>query len=139
MNPQFKRCKICGKIFQGRMSEYCEECLRSMDEKFVRVRDYLYEKPNATVMEVVEETGVDEETITLLLQDGRLQMRDTRGMLRCEKCGRPIQGGRLCENCRRSMSSLLERGAQSAEREKRAKQQDATLNGGFKSNVLRKK
>ena len=137
MGSQFKRCKLCGRIFQGRVSEYCEECLRKMDEKFIKVRNYLYEYPNATVMEVVEETGVDEETILRLLEDGRLQMRDVRGMLRCEKCGRPIQGGRLCENCKRSVNSLLERSARIAEREKRAKQENRTHNGGFKSDIVR--
>ena len=138
MDAQFKRCKLCGRIFQGRMSDYCEECLKKMDEKFVKVRDYLYDNPNATVREVMEETGVDEETITLLLQDGRLQMKDTRGMLHCEKCGRPIQSGRLCESCRKSVSSLLKRGAEIAERERRAKLQEETAKGGYKSDILKR-
>ncbi len=132
MNPQFKRCKKCGTLFQSRLGsrDYCDACTKAMDEKFVIVRDYLYDYPNATVRQVVEDTGIEEEIIESLVGDGRLQMRSSDGLLHCEKCGRVIQSGRLCPKCQDTVNALIKKGAEIAQKNKAIKE-----NRGFKSNV----
>lgn len=143
MNGQFKRCKRCGAIYQNRSGSYCEKCFKEMDEKYVLIRDYLYDNPNATPKEVMDETGVEESIILLFLKEGRLQMKSAEGLIRCEKCGKPITHGNLCDNCRNAMSKLLDKGLEMAARNNPAashgkKSEASAPNGGYKSSLLKK-
>lgn len=137
MALSFKTCKRCGNIFQNFMGEYCESCQKEIDQIYVAVRDFLYDNPNATVKEVVEETGAEENLILDFLKDGRLEMTTANGLLRCEKCGKAISSGRMCDACKQSLSNVLTRSLEtSAARRKAAARAD---DKGYKSNLLKKK
>ena len=109
MSGGFKKCQWCGSIFSYVGHAFCPKCLTELDEKFVKIRKYLYENPNANVEMVAEATEVEAKVIKHFLREGRLQLKTSGGStLTCEKCGAPVTSGRLCENCMKNLSSQME-------------------------------
>jgi len=103
-----RNCKECGKIFQyDGISKLCYECRKKDDENYKVVKEYLYENPKATIIQVSEATGVSEEKILRYLREGRLEITgDHPGfVLDCERCGKAIRTGRFCSEC----AGLIER------------------------------
>mgnify|MGYP001295781955 CR=1 FL=1 len=93
-------CTRCGKIFRpvgGR--KMCPQCLEADQKDFAAVRDYLKENPGAHIAAVSEATGVPVKRIQEYLREGRLVLAASADWLRCERCGAPLQTGRLCAKC----------------------------------------
>jgi len=88
-------CRECGKLFLKISSDICPECQKKEEEDFNRVKDYLKENPNAKIAEIMEGTGVTETRINKFIRAGRLSIKPT-----CESCGKAIDSGRLCPECR---------------------------------------
>lgn len=93
-----KKCKGCGSIFDG-ITPYCSRCMQEIDYRYKNVRDYLYENPDETVDQVSEATGTPKWMIVYYLRDGRLNVKDASGYIRCEQCGKPLTTGRYCPDC----------------------------------------
>ncbi len=104
MNISIKYCKLCGKPFNYKVNVYCSGCLGIIDESFEKCRLYLDKKDDIDISKLSEDTGVPEKIILLLLKEGRLEMEDS---LLCERCGRPVISGRLCNECSNSLISEL--------------------------------
>lgn len=101
-----KTCRNCGKIFQFRGSYTCPECVREIDNLFVKVRDFIYRNPRANVETICEETGADSDMILDWLREGRLLASEgSMPLLKCTKCGAPITTGQLCTKCANSLMS----------------------------------
>ncbi|SFQ02976.1 MerR family transcriptional regulator [Caldicoprobacter faecalis] len=94
-----RNCKRCNRLFQYNGIKYCPSCVMELDEMFKKVRDYLYEHPDATIIEVSEATGVEEKIILEFLREGRLELKEPSPVLTCERCGKPITTGRMCKEC----------------------------------------
>lgn len=98
--PQF--CKKCGGAMKFRgVGEYmCEHCGFLQYDDYGKVRNGLESFPGMTIAETEQRTGVSQRTIRKLLKEGRIMLtEDSKVMLSCEKCGKKIRFGRLCENC----------------------------------------
>ncbi len=112
------RCKRCGAIFQKVIDrDLCPSCLEKEEEEFRRVKEFFRQHPRARLEEVSEATGVDKKVILEFLREGRLQVTEgTEPLfeLFCERCGKPIASGRLCDECRSKVVQLI----QSAEEKK---------------------
>lgn len=101
-----RNCSVCGRLFahqQGRT--VCSRCREQEEEQYMVVRKYVRDHPGATVFEVAEETGVEEEIILQFLRDGRLQSKGFTEVLECMRCGTRIDGGKYCPNCLRELDS----------------------------------
>ncbi len=96
---EIRNCKRCNRLFQYNGIKYCASCLMELDEMYKKVRDYLYEHPDATIIEVSEATGVEEKIILEFLREGRLELKEPSAVLTCERCGKPITMGRMCKEC----------------------------------------
>jgi len=51
--PDIRNCKRCGRLFNyigGR--PICQDCKKQDEEEFKRVKEYLYEHPKASIIEV---------------------------------------------------------------------------------------
>ncbi|MBD5559255.1 MAG: flagellar protein [Clostridia bacterium] len=107
MSVQFKKCKTCGRIFDGYGLE-CYECVEENERQFNLVKDYIWEHPKASMQEIVEDTGVNEKLIIRFLKEGRLEFDNASGLIVCEKCGAPITGGTLCRNCKEKLSKAMD-------------------------------
>lgn len=107
MGSTIRQCKSCGQLFQSFGADICPECAEELDRCFSEVKRYVYDHPEATVMDIVQGTGVEEKTVLRFLREGRLSVNAPEGSVRCEECGAPITGGRFCSVCRSRLEGLL--------------------------------
>lgn len=114
-----KQCKMCKKLFQSLGQTHCLDCMEKLDDYFITVRDFLYSNPNAGIMEISENTGVDVKYVLEFIREDRLTLNSLSDVLKCERCGAEIRSGRYCKNCK----TYMERTLQTAE-SKIAKQQE---------------
>lgn len=105
---QVRQCRICGRLFQSMGNFMCHECEERLDQEFRLVRDYLYQHPGADITEISRETEVSERSILQFLKEERLTLSVPSESIRCEHCGKPIPGGKICTDCKERLSKLLD-------------------------------
>lgn len=105
-----RNCRRCNRIFQYRGSKYCPACTVDLDGIFVEVRDYIYDNPKATVIDVSNGLEVDEEIILEFLKEGRLVLTSPSLDYVCERCEKPIVTGRFCKDCIDELDSEMRKG-----------------------------
>lgn len=97
-------CKKCNGFmtYQG-VGEYtCDRCGFLDYDDYGRVRNFIERKPGANTIEIEKATGVSQRTIRKMLKEGRFMLtEDSRAMLYCEICRKPIRFGRFCVECER--------------------------------------
>ena len=106
------QCSLCKKPFQSIGGKVCGECLKKLDEDFIKVRDYIDENKRSDIDKIAEETGVSKQAILYLLKDGRLIINDAEaggGMLFCEICKKPINTGRMCKDCKGRVALTMQK------------------------------
>jgi len=94
-----RNCKHCNRLFQYQSSKYCPNCVIELDKVFMVIREYIYENPDSTIVEVSENTGVDNEIIMDFLREGKLELKEASLMLECRSCGKAIKTGVMCKDC----------------------------------------
>lgn len=103
-----KTCRNCGRIFQSRGAYICPDCMHEIDAKFVKVRNYMYENPKASIEEICEENDVTAEMVMSWLREGRLIVADNAvPLINCSSCGKPIVSGRLCVECTSGLNTRV--------------------------------
>lgn len=103
-------CLRCGNMFlyTGIGKCICENCKKEDEEAFQSVKNYIYNHPLATLMEVSKETEVRVIRIKNYLKDGRLVIADNSPIfINCEICGVSIKYGRFCRSCADSLSGEM--------------------------------
>lgn len=104
-----KNCKTCGRLFNYMGGPtICPSCHKKIEDKFQEVKQYLEEKPNASVNQVAEENDVTVKQIKQWIREERLSLSEASvdGVL-CEHCGVPICSGRFCDKCKAAMQNTL--------------------------------
>lgn len=103
-------CKICGKLFNYTNGlKVCPSCSKKMEDKFVQVKEYIYEHHTASMAEVANEFDIPTQQIKHWVREERLAFsEDSPVTLNCESCGATIRTGRFCINCKKSMSNKFE-------------------------------
>ena len=93
-------CLLCGKPFMkfGR-KQICRDCEYKEEEYFQKVREYLYDYPNASVEEVSQQTEVNDKIIVDWVKEGRLERAGLTMSYPCQMCGKSIHSGRVCHSC----------------------------------------
>ena len=106
---EIRNCPRCGKIFTYFTRPICNRCIDIEEGEFNVVKDYIYENPGATISEVAQETEVSVDKIMRFLREERLEIKSENSnlVLGCEKCGRSINSGRFCENCKGQIAGEL--------------------------------
>lgn len=102
-----KKCKLCSNLFEYRGVEFCTECMEKIDEAFVTIRDYVYQFPNASTQEIIDETGVDGRYVNYLLKSGRLKAVARNAGSSCERCGKHTTSGRYCPECAQKLAKVF--------------------------------
>ncbi|MEN6351333.1 MAG: TIGR03826 family flagellar region protein [Syntrophomonas sp.] len=103
-----RNCSQCGRIFPYQGRNICPKCLEKEEDDFQLVRRFVRDHPGASVIEVSEETGIEEDKILQFLRDGRLQSKGLAKVLSCERCGKPLSTGRLCEQCTKEVAAEIQ-------------------------------
>lgn len=104
----FTNCSRCGKLFNSIDSPICKECQKELEEKFLQVRDYIRENPTKNMNQVAEDNEVSVRQLQRWVKEEKLCFtKDSGVMIECEQCGKPIQTGRFCKECKGKMTNKL--------------------------------
>jgi len=107
LSLELRNCPQCGKVFARISRDLCPDCIAQEDKIIKQIQQYLDENTNATISDINEGTGIPVDKIIVLLQEGRLITRENSGLLKCERCGKPIPRGRFCGECGKTLARLL--------------------------------
>lgn len=132
-----KKCENCGVFFGAEGNEtLCENCraphgkkaLITGDvehDKFTNARAIVYDQPQITPKELVEELNNRGIAITIsevmrYVTEGRLTLVTVDGGTYCTGCGRKIQIGTMCSDCSDKLDRFR-KPAQAPKKEEKAK------------------
>ncbi len=84
-------------------------CKNKLEEKFDKVKRYIYENKDATLAQISEENEVSVPQLRQWIREERLSFTsDSVIGLECEKCGAIIKTGRFCDKCKKEVANNLE-------------------------------
>lgn len=104
-------CKKCGglMLFQGVGEYQCDKCGFYDYDDYGKVRNFIEKKPGASTVEIERVTGVNQRTIRKMLREGRFMLTvDSKVLLHCDNCRKPIRFGKLCEECEKAAQKQKE-------------------------------
>lgn len=99
---ELDNCARCDAVFVKTMRDICPKCYQEEEEAFETVYRFLSKRENreATLMEIVEKTRVEEELIIKFIREQRLRTSQFPKLAYpCERCGVHIVTGKLCQSC----------------------------------------
>ncbi len=107
---EVRNCPQCGRLFNYIRTNLCPVCVKEAEEEFQKVRIHLRDNPNISIIELAEETDVEEEKIIQWIREGRIESKGLKGSsLKCEDCGVPISSGSKCEKCKQELADGFSR------------------------------
>lgn len=96
-------CPNCDLLFvKNKFRDVCEKCWKEEEKAYDTVSKFMRKRENraATILQVVEATGVSEDLILKFIKSGRFQLTHFPNFgYPCDKCGTIIREGRLCGSC----------------------------------------
>jgi Zn finger protein HypA/HybF involved in hydrogenase expression len=96
-------CKFCGKVFDSfNLSKTCKHCEENMGAYFEKIKEYLADNPGATTSDTCVDLGLSAAIVSFFIKEERLIAKSLNGklVLKCQSCGKPIETGQLCFNCK---------------------------------------
>ena len=105
--PKIKNCPLCHQLYIETGQGMCRDCYAKQEEKARIVISYVKDHPKATVEEVADATEIDLAIIQQLIKEGRLLEVGFQYAYPCSKCGKPILRGKLCAECKTSLTKAL--------------------------------
>jgi flagellar operon protein (TIGR03826 family) len=105
-------CPSCNALYEkNKFRDVCPDCWKKEEEQFQIVYKFMRKRINnaATVEQIVEQTGVKEELIYKFVKRGRLHPAQFPNLgYPCDRCGRIIQKGRICDYCSQELRDDIE-------------------------------
>jgi flagellar operon protein (TIGR03826 family) len=106
-----QNCPRCDAIYvKNKFRDVCEKCWKEEEKAYDLVSKFMRKRENraATILQVVEATGVSEELILKFIKAGKFQLTQFPNLgYPCDKCGSIIREGRLCATCTSSLKADL--------------------------------
>lgn len=70
-------CKTCGILLFGndKAIGYCNNCHALHKKEYTLLKEYLHTHPNASIMDVVSETGLSLRSINKMIEEDKLEIR----------------------------------------------------------------
>lgn len=110
-----RNCKSCGRLFNYVGRNICPSCAKKLEERFDMVKKYIRENPGATIGEVAENNDVSVNQIRNWIREERLELsKESPIGIECERCGKLIRVGRMCEACKKAAANDLKEATRSA-------------------------
>ncbi|HHY74195.1 MAG TPA: hypothetical protein GX497_13430 [Bacillus bacterium] len=125
--PELSNCPKCGRLYVRNLHGICDACRKEEDKLFEKVYQFIRKRENrtASIPEIVEATGVPEDTIMRFVKEGRIRTTQFPNLgYRCESCGAMIQKGRLCINCTSTLESDLKQYMHEEERRRQLEEKE---------------
>lgn len=112
-------CRRCGRIFNYIVGpKICPACKEENENAFQRVKKYVQEHPEVTIVSLAEACEVEPSQINQWLREERLELKSGTGIaLPCEGCGAPITSGRYCDKCKHDLAKGFNEAIRSREPE----------------------
>lgn len=109
---QLANCPKCHALFvKSEWQSVCSFCLKEEEKQFEIVYDFLRKQKNrqATLHQVSNETGVEEELILKFIRQKRIQLAKFPNLgYPCERCKTIIREHRFCKACQAEISKQLD-------------------------------
>lgn len=108
---ELANCSRCQAVFVKTIRDVCQTCYKEEERAFETVYRFLSIRKNreATMMEIVKATEVEENFIIKFIKEKRLRTSQFPKLAYpCERCGVDIIHGRLCGDCSDDIKSGLE-------------------------------
>ncbi len=114
-------CEKCDGIMQfiGCGAYKCENCGQVELDDWGKVREYLYKHVKANALDIEKDIGVDRRAINRMLREGKIETVSKSSLLRCEKCGKQIRSGHMCEACEKLYHRQIEEQARKERQERK--------------------
>ncbi|KAB8139485.1 hypothetical protein F9U64_00180 [Gracilibacillus oryzae] len=99
---EIANCERCDKLFAKVTRPICAECVKEEEKKYEIVYKFLKVRENrqATIPEIVEGTGVEHDLILHFVKEKRLRQSQFPNLTYpCERCGKQISKGKICDSC----------------------------------------
>ncbi|MFT9598151.1 TIGR03826 family flagellar region protein [Mesobacillus sp.] len=126
-----QNCPKCDSLYvKNKFRDVCEKCWKEEETAYDTVAKYMRKRENraATVIQVVEATGVPEDLILKFIRAGRFQLTQFPNFgYPCDKCGTVIREGRLCASCAGELMADLRTVQKEEQRKKEMAEHHATF------------
>ncbi|WP_315970080.1 TIGR03826 family flagellar region protein [Bacillus tuaregi] len=111
MMPDIDNCPKCGKIMiKSKFRDVCEACYKEEEKQYEIIYKFMRKRENraATIKQIIDATGVEEDLLLKFIKNGRFQQTQFPNLgYPCEKCGKIIQSGKLCDSCAKELRTEL--------------------------------
>ena len=106
---EVRSCKSCGRLFNYIQGQpICAACKQKLEEKFVKVRDYIREHETTPLKQIAEDNDVSVKQLKQWVREERLTFSSKSPVgIECENCGAMIRTGRFCDKCKNDMANTL--------------------------------
>jgi len=74
----YQICKRCGKMFDKNGKLYCKSCFEKNEREYDLITNHVRKYPNATVLDIIEETGVSLKSINCIVEDGGISYVESK-------------------------------------------------------------
>jgi len=103
------KCPRCKKLFEKSGTTVCAKCLPDEETDYDTVREYVGRHPDCSAHEVAEETGVDEDCVLRMIDEGRILNAASQEPVACGRCGQPAISvtKRLCQACLTELNTQI--------------------------------
>ncbi len=100
-----KNCKKCGKVFNYIAGlPICPACKERLEDKFQEVKEYVRDHRTASMNDIIDDCDVERKQVEQWVREERLIFSEESPIkFNCEKCGKTIRSGRLCDKCKKEM------------------------------------
>lgn len=116
---QLENCPNCGEIYvKNQYRDVCQKCYKEEEQAYDNVYQFMRKRENraATMLQVVDATGIEEELLLKFIRTGRLKVTNFPNLgYPCDKCGSIIRTGKLCEPCALELKKELDQHNQEEE------------------------
>ncbi|ASN04722.1 TIGR03826 family flagellar region protein [Virgibacillus necropolis] len=122
---ELANCTRCDELYVKQMRDICKSCYDEEENAFRMVSQFLRLRKNreATLPEVVEETGVSKKLITRFIKEKRLLTSQFPKLAYpCETCDKNIISGKICSACSKELLRDLDNETHEEERAMRLKE-----------------
>ncbi|MDO5519151.1 MAG: flagellar protein [bacterium] len=106
---ELKTCRNCKRLYNHFIGQnLCPACVAELDAIFRKVKEYIYDHPEATMQQVADEFEIAIRVIQGWVREERLEFSNSSAVgLPCEICGTLIKSGRYCVGCKKNMVEQL--------------------------------
>lgn len=127
---ELANCINCDAVYVKKLRNVCQKCYEEEEKAFEVVYRFLLPRKNreATMIDIVEATGVKEKLIIKFIREKRLLTSEFPMLAYgCERCGGNIVTGNICTDCSQELREELDKFEEDSERSTKRKLEEEQI------------